>query len=123
MIADFNSALCECLAFNERLNEEIDRIFRTLKDALGERPIVLYGLTSLVSAEILNFFKERGLQAACICDPQGVSDEFSGVPVIGPQTLKNDFANATVVVCVNYDNDEAECVLAAHGFPRHRIIP
>lgn len=122
---DFDGVLSECLNQKERLNEKYAQIFQTLKEALGRRPLVLYGLTSLISGKILYVFMEHGLQVACLCDPQDVGGKFCGVPVIGPQTLKNDFADATVVVCFHtgaHDHDTGD-VLAALGFQQHRIIP
>ena len=123
---DFDDVLRDCLDLNERRERTFDRLFHDIGESLGGRPLALYGLPSQVTQSVLRLFYDRGLRAACLCDPRGVGgcSEFSGLRVVAPQTLGKDFANATVVVCQRTgDGANAMGVLTSLGFSRHQIFP
>jgi len=123
VISDFESAVSEYLAVTKRENDRIVRLFDKFKEPLIERPLVLYGAVSTVGGSILEIFRERGLSITCFCDPQGGSGTIGDIPIIGPQTLKNDFANAIVVICSHTHESDFAAELAALGFQPPQIIP
>jgi len=105
----------------ERESGKIVRMFDVLKETLGERPLVLYGAGEL-GGSILDVCEEQGLPVACVCDRRATG-ALGGVPIVDPQTLQRNFANATVVVCSYTYNDEIIKNLTRLGFAQDRIVP
>ena len=122
MITDFESVLGGYLAEVERKYGMVVQFLDKFNEELGGRHLVLYGVASIMGGSVLEIFKERGLTVSCFCDPLGLGD-MGDIPVIGPQTLKNDFANATVVVCTHSQDHDFAADVTALGFKPQRVIP
>ncbi|MDR2507110.1 MAG: FkbM family methyltransferase [Candidatus Accumulibacter sp.] len=117
----FKEALSEIEA--EAKNSKAMKVLSALKPRLKDHPLVLYGAGRL-GGVFLDICRELGIEVARFCD-RSVTDEYEGIEVIDPQTLKSRFPNAFVVVSSsthNY-NDEICGILRRLDFPPERIIP
>jgi wyosine [tRNA(Phe)-imidazoG37] synthetase (radical SAM superfamily) len=98
----------------------IEKTVDTLKSRLGNRPLVLYGAARL-GKEALGLCRERGIKVTAFCD-RAVTGRHEGIEIVDPETLKNRFPDALVLVC-SYDY----CIgiyddLRQLGFPTERIV-
>ena len=105
----------------ERESGKIIKILDSLKKTLHERPLVLYGAGYLGSL-ILEDCEERNLVISYICD-RNATGILNGVPIINPQTLQRDFAEAMVLVGSYMHNDDIISDLMHMGFASEQVIP
>jgi wyosine [tRNA(Phe)-imidazoG37] synthetase (radical SAM superfamily) len=94
--------------------------FDTLKSALEDRPLVLYGAAQTGSL-FLDSCRKHGIEAAAFCD-RGVTGRHEGIEVIDPDTLKSRFFDAVVIICSFRHRDGIHDTLLRLGFPAERII-
>jgi FkbM family methyltransferase len=82
------------------------KTLEALKIKLNSRPIVCYGL-GFYGGIIVKYFKEQGLNVACFCDSKkrGVDSE-TGLIIISPQELIEQYSNANIVISVANPNNE-----------------
>ncbi|MHC1724168.1 MAG: FkbM family methyltransferase [Aminipila sp.] len=73
---------------------------------LSQKPLVLYGAGEIGYSVYLTL-KQHGIDVACFCDKNkiGVHNK-TGLPIITPNALKNEYADANIIICsVNYANE------------------
>lgn len=106
--------LCE----SDESNREIERTRRLLSN----KPLVLYG-AGAVGVEIAGVFKHYGLNVICFCDTHktGVQRE-TGLTIIAPQTLKQKYFDAVIIISSIYFVEEIKTNLDALGILAERII-
>jgi FkbM family methyltransferase len=82
------------------------KTLEALKIMLNSRPIICYGL-GYFGGVIVKYFKEQGLNVTCFCDSKkrGVDSE-TGLPIISPQELGEQYSNANIVISVANPNNE-----------------
>jgi FkbM family methyltransferase len=123
MPKDFNSFLQECLAAVRGEEEKIAQSVNSFKEAFGARSLVLFGQTSAMGASVLEICRLYGLPVTRFCDADGGGGDFCGVSVIDPQTLKNDFADAAILVCSHSHDADSIKALASLDILPELIIP
>ena len=123
MTGGVDSILSEYHAEIERKSEKIFQMLDALKESLGERPLVLYGRTTIIDLSILEILIEWNVPVKCFCDIAGLGGELGDIPIIDAQTLINDYADAIVVICpdINVNNSQNELIIS--GFSPQQIIP
>jgi molybdenum cofactor biosynthesis enzyme MoaA len=98
----------------------IERTIDALRLNPENRPLVLYGAARL-GKEALGLCRKRGIKVAAFCD-RTLTGQCEGIEIVDPETLKNRFSDAVVVVC-SYDYSiEIHDTLRRLGFPTERII-
>jgi wyosine [tRNA(Phe)-imidazoG37] synthetase (radical SAM superfamily) len=98
----------------------LEKHLDTLRSRLENRPLVLYGAAQL-GRKALGLCRERGIDVAAFCD-RTATDQYEGVEIIDPETLKNRFPDAIVVICSYSYCIEIYDVLRQLGFPTERIV-
>lgn len=88
---------------------------------LQGRPLVLYGAGRLAGV-YLEACRNLEVLVSCICD-RSVQGRYENIPIITPQELKDDFANAIVIVCSHVHNQEICNILKELGFSDSQIVP
>jgi FkbM family methyltransferase len=109
-----------------KIEEELPRCkfssqFRDIKAHHEDRPIVLYSASRLASS-VLDLCIGQGIDVARVCD-RSVTGSYCGIPIINPQTLRNGFADAVVIVCSRAYNKEICEDLNTWGFSSKQVIP
>ena len=106
--------LCE----SREYTGEIERI----KQAVAQRDLVLYG-AGVVGVSLASALRYHGMDVTCFCDKNktGVQKE-TGLPIISPQTLLNDYSEANIVISSPLFMDEIKLDLCALGIASERIV-
>lgn len=99
----------------------VARMLKNVKADTGGRPLVLYGAGRLAGV-ILDFCAMEKLPVVAICD-RSVGGTCEGIPIITPQTLVAEYADAMVVICSHGFYDEIAADLARRSFQPEQIAP
>ncbi len=76
------------------------RELNDLKTRLKSRPVILYGL-GFFGAVAVNNFALHGIEVKCFCDSfKTGTDAETNLPIISPEVLQSEYANANVVITV-----------------------
>lgn len=73
---------------------------------LSQKPIVLYGAGE-IGYSVYMTLKQHGVNVACFCDKNKTgAHEKTGLPIIAPIALKNEYSDTNIIICsVNYANE------------------
>ena len=102
---------------------EYKQEIKSAKEKLLAKPLVLYGAGAegLEFATVLEFC---GIKPACFCDTNKVGvDKSTGLSIISPKDLLNDYKNANILISSSGYTAEIQAVLEAHNVPAERILP
>ncbi|MDR1803639.1 MAG: FkbM family methyltransferase [Treponema sp.] len=104
-------------------SSEYIREVEQLNRLLSHGDLVLYGAGAL-GVILASNLKSYGIKAACFCDKNkaGTIEKESGLPIVSPQTLVNDYPGANIVISSSTYADEIKQDLVALGIASERII-
>lgn len=73
---------------------------------LSQKPLVLYGAGE-IGYSVYITLKQYGVDVACFCDKNKIgTHEKTGLPIIAPKALKNEYSDTNIIICsVNYANE------------------
>ena len=101
---------------NSRVYTDLYRV----KSMFSGRPLVLYG-TGRLGGAILDIYRDGGITVSKFCDRKAPGT-FEGIEIIAPDTLREDYPDAVVVVCSITYKDEICDTLWKFGFSQEQII-
>jgi pyruvate-formate lyase-activating enzyme len=98
----------------------MEKNFGELKSRLENRPLVLYGAAKF-GKTILHSCRKYGIEVTAFCD-RAVTGRIEGIEIVDPESLKNSFPDAVVLVCSYRYYSEICSTLWRLGFPKERIV-
>lgn len=109
---------------SDNFRREVERT----KTLLSSRPLILYG-AGVVGVSYANMIKARGVKPSCFCDKNKKDiEKQTGLPIISPKSLKEQFLNANIFVSsIDYESEiindlEMLGINPSHIFTRNNLF-
>ncbi len=93
-----------------------------LKKKLTMKPLILYGMGT-IGMEISHWLDLQRIEYTFVDRNAIEKQKLVNKPVVTPESLKNDYTNANIIVSTNIYFDEIKTKLIEYGFSESQIIP